>query len=221
MRVRRQGRCICLIVSDRGRGFDPQGLKAIPGFGLFSIRERVQLLGGRMRIKSASGKGSTFFIAVPDEVAEPDRPESGIAEQSPPAAASVEPAPAAAHPQQLRVLIADDHEIVRQGLVSVLAETPDIEVVGEAGNGREAVDLARHLRPDVVIMDVAMPLMDGDEATRQIRRHLPGTRVVALSMYGEASVIEQMRRAGAEAYVVKTAPSEELLAAIRNESPCS
>ena len=129
--------------------------------------------------------------------------------------------PAEAQPQRsLRVLIADDHEIVRQGLASVLAETHDVEVIGEAGNGREAVDLAYRLHPDVVIMDVSMPLMNGDEATRQIRRHLPQTRVVALSMHSEARMIERMHQAGAETYILKTAPSEELLAAIRHEPAC-
>jgi two-component system, NarL family, nitrate/nitrite response regulator NarL len=77
------------------------------------------------------------------------------------------------------------------------------------------VDLAHQLRPDVVILDVTMPLMNGDEAARQIRRHLPQTWIVALSMYDEAGTVEKMRKVGAQAYVLKTAPSEELLAAVR------
>ncbi len=104
---------------------------------------------------------------------------------------------------------------MRHGLASLLAEATDVELVGEAGNGREAVDLAYQLRPDVVIMDVAMPLMNGDEAARQILRHLPQTRIVALSMYDEAGAAEKMHRAGAEAYLLKTAPADELLAAVR------
>ena len=116
------------------------------------------------------------------------------------------------------MLLADDHEIVREGLVSLLSEEPDVEVVGEAANGREAVDLADRLQPDVVIMDVSMPLINGDEATRQIKTHLPETRVIALSMYEEPDTVEKMRRAGAEGYVLKTAPSEELLAAIRGQA---
>jgi CheY-like chemotaxis protein len=220
VRVRRRGRRLCLCVSDRGRGFDPQELRQTAGFGLMSIRERIGLLGGRMKIHSERGVGSRFIITVPDGqgVEEPvgaalrdrlleDRAtdESLASEQgghgSPP----------------LRVLIADDHEIVRQGLASLLTEAENIELVGQAGNGREAVDLAYQLRPDVVIMDVAMPLMNGDEAARQIRRHLPGTRIVALSMYEEAGAVERMHRAGAESYILKTAPSEELLAAVRGK----
>ena len=115
------------------------------------------------------------------------------------------------------MLLADDHDIVREGLASLLGEERDIEVVGEAVNGREAVDQAYRLQPDVVIMDVAMPLIGGDGATRQIKRHLPRTRVIALSMHEEAEMVEKMCQAGAESYVLKTAPSEELLAAIRGK----
>ncbi len=115
------------------------------------------------------------------------------------------------------MLLADDHAIVREGLISLLSEAGDIEVVGEAANGREAVDQAYRLQPDVVIMDVAMPLIDGADATRQIKTRLPQTRVIALSMHEEPDAVEKMRRAGAEGYILKTAPSEELLGAIRGK----
>jgi CheY-like chemotaxis protein/anti-anti-sigma regulatory factor len=118
---------------------------------------------------------------------------------------------------RLRVLLADDHEIVREGLRLLLSDEQDVEVVGEASNGREAVDLADRLEPDVIIMDVSMPLMDGDEATRQIKAQLPQTRVIALTMYDGPETMETMYRVGAENYVLKTAPAEELLAAIRGK----
>ena len=118
----------------------------------------------------------------------------------------------------LRVLLADDHEIVREGLRSLLRDEHDIEVVGEAANGREAVDLAGRLKPDVIVMDVSMPLIEGDDATRQIKMYLPRTRVIALSMYDQAEKREAMYRAGAERYILKTAPAEELLAAIRDRA---
>jgi len=216
IRVRRWGRCICLSVSDRGRGFDPQELRRTAGFGLFSLRERVELLGGRMKIRSIKGSGSKFHIVVPDsELSGQDiiaaQLPSDLAKEGKPGRGKEE--------RRLRVLLADDHEIVREGLISLLSDEHSIQVVGEAANGREAVDLADRLRPDVVIMDVAMPLIDGDEATRQIKQHLPNTRVVALSMYEEDETRERMQRAGAEAYVLKTAPSEELLAAIHGKTP--
>jgi PAS domain S-box-containing protein len=230
IRLRPRGAYICLSVLDRGRGFDPQELKTTTGFGLLNIRERVESLGGRMKIRSAKGKGGTFHIIVPDGRKTEDtkrrtegrgpRAENG----SDPTSAFRDPSSEIHSPSsasRFRVLLADDHEIVRQGLASLLSEERDIEVVGEAANGREAVDQAYGLQPDVVIMDVAMPLMNGDEATRQIKRYLPQIRIVALSMYGEVETVERMRRAGAESYVLKTAPSEELLAALRGRQPSS
>ncbi len=90
--------------------------------------------------------------------------------------------------------------------------------MGEAAYGREAVELALRLEPDVVIMDVSMPLIDGDEATRQIKEHLPQTRVIAFSTYNEPETMEKMYQAGAEGYVLKTASAEELLGAIRGRN---
>ncbi len=214
LRVRQWDQCICLSVSDCGRGFDPQMLGETAGFGLLSIRERVELLKGRMKIRSSPGQGSTFFIAVP-------RSEQAVT----PLPAEMEVArPEAAEPRaeehtRLRVLLADDHEITREGLLALLRDEHSVEVVGEAANGREAVALAEELEPDVVVMDVSMPLMGGDEATRRIKAQRPQTRVIALSMYDEPGMMEQMHRAGAESYVVKTAPIEELLAAVRGEKP--
>jgi CheY-like chemotaxis protein len=215
IRVRRLEQYLCLTVSDRGRGFDPQGLQEVAGFGLLSIRERVELLGGRMRIKSAGGQGSTFFIVVPE--GETVGTGSAAGERGGGRAKSAERSASGTN-GRVRVLLVDDHEIVRQGLVSLLSEEESIEIVGEASNGREAVNLADQLKPDVVIMDVSMPLMDGYEATRQIKANLPQMRVVALSMYNEPEAMENMQRAGAEGYVLKTAPFDELLAAIRGES---
>ena len=219
IRIRRLGCYVCLSVSDRGRGFDVQEVRQAAGFGLFSIVERVELLGGRMKIKSAKGKGSTFRIVVPDdeEGAGEGKQEKGKGEERmvlPSDVPTVVPS-SLPHNHRLRVLLADDHKIVRECLISLLSEARDVEVVGEAANGREAINQAYRLEPDVIVMDVAMPLINGDDATRQIKRHLPRTRVIALSMYEEADVKTAMHRAGAESYVLKTAPSEELLAAIR------
>jgi PAS domain S-box-containing protein len=214
LRVRRIGRHVCLDVSDQGRGFDPQELKETSGFGLLSIRERVQLLGGRMNIRSAEGQGSRFRVVVPDGPRVKDREKKAEAGVSAPATVSVPSSDGV-----LRVLLVDDHEIVRQGLGSLLQETPDVAVVGAAANGRDAIHRANELRPDVVIMDVSMPVMSGEEATRQIKTLLPETRVIALSMYGEPEKMAMMHRAGAEGYVLKTASSEELLAAIRGSRP--
>ena len=197
IRVRQCRRYICLSVSDRGRGFDPQGLRETAGFGLLNIREQIELLGGRMKIKSAKGKGSTFHIAVP----EAEIVETGSKVKTKPDGRTKA---AGEEEGRLRVLLADDHEIVREGLRRCSAMQHDIEIVGEASNGREAIDLAAQLEPDLIVMDVSMPLIDGDEATRQIKRHLPKTRVIALSMYDEPKKRQAMYSVGAERYVLKT-----------------
>lgn len=115
----------------------------------------------------------------------------------------------------LRVLIADDHRIVREGLRSLLEAEPDIHVVGEAGDGREAIALARELQPDVVIMDIAMPLLNGVEATRQIVPELAQTRVIMLSVYADRRFVAEALRAGATGYVAKDCAYEELVRAVR------
>jgi CheY-like chemotaxis protein len=212
IRVRQCRRWVCLSVSDRGRGFDPQELRETAGVGLLSIRERIELLGGRMKIKSAKGKGSRFLILLPqhetaDTGSEVETRSNGRAKGAGRSADE--------DSGRLRVLLADDHEIVRQGLASLLSEEDTIEIVGEAADGREAVHLANQLRPDVVIMDVSMPVMSGDEAARQIKQDLPQTRIISLSLFEDPELREKMYQAGAENYVLKTAPSKELLAAIR------
>jgi CheY-like chemotaxis protein len=210
IRVRQYRHWVCLAVSDRGRGFDPQELRETAGFGLLSIQERIGLLGGRMKIKSAKGTGSTFLIIAPNgEIVAPGAKTTARPTGRAQAAEEGE--------GRLRVLLADDHEIVREGLRSLLSDEHDVEVVGEAANGREAVDLASQLKPDVIIMDVSMPLIEGAAATRQIKACLPRARVIALSMHDQVEKIDAMYRAGAEDYVLKTAPSEELLAAIRGK----
>jgi signal transduction histidine kinase/CheY-like chemotaxis protein len=212
LRVRRTRQFLCLSVSDQGCGFNPTELRETAGIGLLSIRERVEFLGGRMKIKSTEGKESRFRIVVPDT---PQVAAALPVDMRITPAMEAQPRPGG----PLRVLLAEDHEIVRQGLASLLRETPGIDVVGEASNGQDAVDLAYRLRPDVVTMDVSMPVMSGDEATRRIKEHLPETRIIALSMHQEPETIEKMCQAGADGYVLKTAPPEELFAAIYGRHP--
>jgi two-component system response regulator NreC len=117
--------------------------------------------------------------------------------------------------RKIRILLADDHAMVRQGFRMILAAQPDMEIVGEAGNGREAVELAGELKPDVVVMDVAMPELNGIEATRRIMDNVPRTRVLALSMYKDSVYVREILRAGARGFLLKDAIDRDLLAAVR------
>ena len=113
------------------------------------------------------------------------------------------------------VMLADDHAVVRDGLRALLEGGHDLQVIGVAGNGREAVAEAQRLRPDVVIMDIAMPELDGVEATRRIVERCPETRVLILSMYLSAEHIHRALQAGAQGYVLKESAGEEVVEAIR------
>jgi two-component system, NarL family, response regulator LiaR len=116
---------------------------------------------------------------------------------------------------EIRVLVVDDHSVVREGLRMFLARDPDLEVVGEAADGADAVELARQMRPDVVIMDLLMPVMDGIAATRVIRRELPETEVLALTSVLESASVVEAIRAGAIGYLLKDTQAFELRKAIK------
>jgi DNA-binding NarL/FixJ family response regulator len=117
--------------------------------------------------------------------------------------------------QKITVLLADDHTVVRQGLRALLVVEGDIEIVGEAETGRQAVVMAKKLLPDVVVMDIAMPLLNGLEATRQITKQLPDTKVLVLSSYSDDEYVQQLTEAGASGYLVKQTAANDLLKAIR------
>jgi len=114
-----------------------------------------------------------------------------------------------------RVVLVDDHAIFREALRAMLGAHPDIEVIGEAGNGRDAMGLARDLSPDVIVLDIGMPDMNGIEAAEAIVARSPNTKVIALSTHADRRFVAEMIKAGASGYVVKTAASTELLRAIR------
>jgi DNA-binding NarL/FixJ family response regulator len=119
---------------------------------------------------------------------------------------------------RIRVLIVEDHHLVRQGIRSLLEKAEDIEVVGEAADGQEAVELTERLAPDVVVMDIAMPRMDGSQALVRIRALDAATQVIMLSMYSDEALVRQALRHGAKGYLLKRSVTEELLLAIRAAS---
>src|SRR5882724_7421077 len=116
--------------------------------------------------------------------------------------------------EKIRVILADDHTVVRQGLRALLAAEEDIDIVGEAENGRQAIQLARKLLPDVAVIDIAMPVLNGLEATRQITHSVPGTKVLILSSYSDDEYVQQLTEAGAAGYLVKQTAANELIKAI-------
>lgn len=117
---------------------------------------------------------------------------------------------------RIRILLADDHTIVRQGLKLILSAHADLEVVGEAANGREAVELAEKLRPDIVLMDVQMPELNGIDAAKKMVAAQPRIRILVLSMHKEAVYVREILKAGARGYILKDAIDTELLNAIRS-----
>jgi DNA-binding NarL/FixJ family response regulator len=115
----------------------------------------------------------------------------------------------------IRILLADDHAILREGIRALLEDQHDMQVVGEAADGRQAVELTRELQPGIVVMDIGMPLLNGLEATRQIKREHPEVAVLVLTMHDNEEYVSQILAAGASGYVLKRAASSELVMAIR------
>ncbi len=209
-----------LTVADEGAGFDATSWAEAGGdeehFGLFSIAERANHLDGSLEIDSEPGTGSRFVLSLPTAHATTER--AGVDEPATaPTDLDVEVGEKVRigtdHP--VRVMLVDDHRMLRQALAASLAEQHGIQVVGEAGDGDEALELAAELRPDVVLMDVSMPGKGGVEATRELRAAMPQVRVIGLSMHDAPATRDSMLSAGAEAYLTKDGPLEGLVEAIR------
>ena len=220
-----EGNMLHLCVSDEGVGFDQAKTSniAAPMFGLFSIRERMEALGGRMLIESSPGRGTKITLVVPfAEDSMPTESQSqtetaGVPDgDSEPALISTMPDTRAAssgqdsHSSRTRVLLVDDHAMLRQGVRTVLEGYPDIEVVGEANNGQQALLLARSLEPTIVIMDINMPGMDGIEATKRLKVERPEMLVIGLSVHNDWQIEAAMREAGAVSFLAKDAALEQL-----------
>lgn len=211
---------VCLTIRDRGVGFDSakiDGQGANRGFGLFSIRERVELLGGRMEVETAAGQGTQVRLVVMRQT--PAAVALTAADDTPAMKRRTTKPKPTEGTRRIRVLLADDHEILRDGLAGVLQEEPDLELVGEAADGQEAVELALITQPDVVLMDITMPRVNGIEATRMITARHAEVRVIGLSMHDDPSLTERMYEAGAVAYISKSGPTTELIKVIRSLGP--
>ena len=211
------GETIHIHVSDEGVGFDPAVTlhhknQQQTGLGLFSIQERLAFFGGHLDIQSAPGKGARFSLIMPR--GDPPRPATDGAKASRHDAVWQERLiydSADRTSKPLRILIADDHAVARAGIRGLFGERPLLQVVGEAANGVEAISQAMALQPDVIVMDVSMPQMNGIEATRKIHDALPYIQIVGLSTYNDEDTERSMREAGAEAYFTKNDGTDRLI----------
>ena len=206
---------LMIAVQDEGKGFKIDGLERHqPGqhFGLFSIKERMEELGGWLRVESTPGSGTTVTLGLPfTSTAAPSPATSGDERH-------VDPPPSKATGMR-RVLLVDDHAMVRHGLRAVLDAHPDLFIIGEAADGREAVSMAKKRTPDVIVMDINMPRMDGIEATKRIKKDQPGMVIIAVSVNDTQDLRESMQRAGASAFVSKDEAGERLYETIMAIEP--
>jgi two-component system CheB/CheR fusion protein len=210
------GEDVVIKVCDHGRGFNPATVSSYTGttgYGLLSLKERSSHMGCRMEIESAPGKGCRITLSVPHALFAKS-PSDKIRPRLLRRGGKRTVRKSSEDSTGLRVLIVDDHTVMRKGLIQLIAGHSDINVVAEASNGKEALEKAIELNPDVVVLDVSMPEMDGVEAAGRIKSELPAVRIVGLSMFEDEHIGEAMRAAGASTFVSKTASSAELLKAI-------
>lgn len=201
-----------LLISDDGIGFDPsaeeRALSPTGGFGMTSMQERARLAGGWAEVRSAPGMGTEVEALIP---CSPGREEAPSLTST----STTANIPAGGVSDRIRVLIVDDHEVVRQGIRSVLERAEGMAVVGEAADGEAAIEEIRTRAPDVVLMDLQMPKLDGVGALQRLREMGLETRVILLSVYGKDEHIFAGLRAGARGYLLKDIGRDDLVHAIR------
>ena len=226
IRLQEDERRLCIEVRDDGIGFDLAAAGSFSTamsskFGLFSIRERMTALGGHFDLHSAPGGGTTATLVLP--LSNASAAKSGMRNEElgiPGKGTEVRNQPSDHSTFQqdaklIRVLLVDDHAMVRQGLRTVLGSYPDLDVVGEAWNGKEAVAFAERLQPSIIVMDINMPKMNGIDATAEITSRYPDIAVIGLSVQAGGANVEAMRQAGAAMLLTKEAAVDELYQAIR------
>jgi CheY-like chemotaxis protein len=219
LRIRATDDHIRLEIEDYGKGIQSakskSRLESVErlGVGIQGMTERIRQLGGRLEITSSPRRGTSVTATIP----------LSAQVQMPPSAPAAAPArvssedPVAAHPHQRRqILIADDHQMLRRGVRNTLQTEPDLEICGEAVDGQDAVDKVRQLHPDLVILDINMPVLNGLVAVRQILRHSPGTKIVIFSVHDSDQTREEVSAAGAHGFVSKDKDGNDLLRVVRD-----
>ena len=204
VRLRRIGGFLAIQVKDRGAGFKMEGTQAQAlegGFGLFNLREQLRAIGGRIGVLSVPGGGTRVTILLPLQARSAVTAQKGRQEDQ--TAVAVGLGVAESGPMPIRILLVDDHQIMRQGLRSMLEGEPGFEVAAEAVDGEMAVEYAASVQPDVVLMDINMPKLNGVEATRRIKQRFPDIAVIGLSMHEDPELKRLMYEAGASACLSK------------------
>lgn len=202
---------IFISVEDKGRGFNAQNAEKIAsahGFGLFGIRERIKLLRGSYQITSHPGGGTKIEMKIPVyesdvKVEQGQAPEKELIRKT-----------GKSTKKKMNILLADDHKIVREGLFNLLKENEAFNIVAQAENGLDAVEKTKFFHPDVVVMDINMPKLNGIEATRIIKNSYANIHVIGLSVQDERDVAESMKKAGAVTLINKAGDPQELVDAI-------
>ena len=219
--IRKNNGMICITVEDCGNGFYfdvvRQGQGSGSGFGLYNIEDRMTSLGGSMKIRTKPGKGCCVVLTVPEAVSLKKAVAETALEQTVQEFLKDVPAEPI-HPivggKKIRILLADDHKLLREALANFLQGRKGLTIVGQAINGREAVELAAKLKPHVILMDVTMPELNGFEATKQIARNFPDIRIIGLSMHNDDDTRQKMINAGACASLSKTESPDALIGTI-------
>lgn len=202
--------------ADTGMSAADSGSGSGSGLGLVAIRERIEVLGGSMVVRSTIGRGTRVVLRMPVE--RRDGEHAATLANAPLRRATDQQEEAHTQPvARTRILLVDDHTMVRQGLRGLIEEESDMQVVGEAQDGLQAIALTGELAPEVVLMDINMPRMDGIEATRRIKAANPKVRVIGLSMHVDAGVMNSMRAAGVSDYVTKDTVADVLCNVIREQ----
>ena len=204
--LRCSGKRICLEVRDRGCGFSEEASQESRGrgehIGLYGMQERITLLKGEFRIHSQPGMGTSIMAEIPLE--------RGVTVTGGRMAGPTTKAPSA------RLLVADDHALIREGFRATLSSERDLEVVGEAADGEEAIELCRRLRPALVLMDMRIPRMDGLSAARAITDGITSTNILMISDHADADCLFKAIEAGAVGYITKDISRQELVNAVRS-----
>ncbi len=206
-----------IMVHDAGKGFQSSPIStdySQPGrFGLFSIRERTEALGGHFHIESAPGKGTQATLVVPLQPVSQTVVSNSDSKEIPKPLNPI--AQGHSRKKVVRILLVDDHAMIREGIRTLLEHHEDFVIVGEAKNGKEALEITKLVLPDVVLMDVNMPRINGIEATKLLSKEHPLIRVIGLSVHEDKQIEKMLLEAGAAMYVTKGSVASQLVDAIR------